>query len=116
MSRTPEYIKLLNSRRWRALRMATIRRANGLCEQCTIEGRVSAATEVHHIRPIETVKDPIVMEQLAYDPSNLRALCHRCHRETHQLMNKGSKEERKKRTHEDVEQFHRMLFGDTEPQ
>ena len=72
MSRSPHYIKLMNSRRWRALRMATIKRAKGLCEQCSAEGRVSAATEVHHIRPVESIKDPFVMEQLAYDPANSR--------------------------------------------
>ncbi len=116
MSRSPHYIKLLNSRRWRSLRMATIKRSNGLCEQCLKEGRVSAATEVHHIRPVESVKDPFVMEQLAYDPSNLSALCHNCHQEAHRLMNKGSKEERKKRTQEDVERFHRLMFGDDDQQ
>ena len=112
MSRSPHYIKLLNTRRWRALRMAAIKRANGLCEQCTAEGRVSAATEVHHIRPIESVKDLFVMEQLAYDPGNLKALCHHCHQEAHRLMSKGSKEERKRRTTDDVERFHRLMFGE----
>ncbi len=112
MSRSPQYIKLLNTRRWRALRMATIKRANGLCEQCTAEGRVSAATEVHHIRPVESVKDEFVMEQLAYDPTNLKALCHQCHKDAHTLMNKGTKEERKRRTQQDVDEFHRMFFGE----
>ena len=112
MSRSPDYIRLMNSRRWRELRMATIKRANGLCERCLTEGRVCAATEVHHIRPIESVKDPFVMEQLAYDPHNLMALCHHCHRQTHIEMAKGTKEERRRRTKEDVESFHRQMFGD----
>ena len=112
MSRSPHYIKLLNSRRWRALRMAAIKRAKGLCEQCSAEGRISAATEVHHIRPVESVKDPIVMEQLAFDPANLKALCHRCHQEAHLLLHKGSNEERRRRTKEDVERFHRQMFGE----
>ena len=111
MSRSPHYIKLMNSRKWRALLMATIKRTNGLCEQCLKEGRVSAATEVHHIRPIESVKDPHVMEQLAYDPSNLAALCRQCHHNAHVLLLKGSKEERKRREKERLERFHRIFLG-----
>ena len=112
MSRSPHYIRLMNSRRWRALRMATIKRAKGLCEQCSAEGRVSAATEVHHIRPVESIKDPFVMEQLAYDPTNLKALCHYCHRQIHMDMHKGTKEEHRRRTKEDVDSFHQLMFGE----
>lgn len=116
MSRSPEYIKLMNTRRWRALRAAAIRKSNGLCEQCLKEGRVSSATEVHHIRPIESAKDPRLMESLAYDPLNLTALCRDCHRKIHERMGKGTKEERRKRTKEDVESFHRLIFGEDLPQ
>ena len=94
--------------------MIMIMRANGLCERCHAEGRVSVATEVHHIRPIESVKDPFIMEQLAYDPHNLMALCHHCHRLTHTEMNQGTKEERRRRTREDVERFHRAFLEGAE--
>ncbi|MDE6479257.1 MAG: HNH endonuclease [Muribaculaceae bacterium] len=114
MSRSQHYIKLMNTRKWRALRMATMKRSNGLCEQCLKEGRVSAATEVHHIRPIESVKDPIVMEQLAYDPGNLAALCRQCHHDAHVLLLKGSKEERKRREKERMERFHEVFLGQSE--
>ncbi len=114
MSRSPQYIKLLNTRRWRALRMATIKRANGLCEQCAAEGRVSAATEVHHVRPVESVKDPFVMEQLAYDPMNLKALCRQCHHDAHVALLKGCKEERQRREKESIERFHNVFLGGPE--
>ena len=52
------------------------------------------------------------MEQLAYDPANLKALCHYCHRQIHLDMHKGTKEEHRRRTKEDVDSFHRLMFGD----
>lgn len=116
MSRSPHYIRLLNTRRWRQLRQRTIEAASGLCQRCLREGRVSGATEVHHIRPVESVRDPLVMERLAYDPANLMALCHRCHQEIHSEMGKGSREERRKRTQEEVDRFHAMIFGDADTQ
>ena len=45
-----------------------------LCERCKWKGRVEAATEVHHIRPVRT------HPQLAMNPNNLMSLCDRCHR------------------------------------
>lgn len=111
MAKSPQYIRLINTARWRRLRAHVIREANGMCRRCMKEGRVSAATEVHHIRPVESAKDPQVMEQLAYDPANLIALCHDCHRLTHSELGKNSKQERKKRSRAEVDAFHRLLFG-----
>ena len=49
MSHNRLYISLINTQRWRALRAKTLG-ARPLCEVCLKEGRVTPATEVHHVR------------------------------------------------------------------
>ena len=67
-------------KRWRT---AVLRRAGYLCEECRRYGRVDAdglpvaATTAHHIKHLET--NP----ELAYDVSNGRALCEKCHNKAH---------------------------------
>lgn len=88
MSRDPQYKKLLNSARWRQLR-AQVLSEHPLCQDCAAAGRVAPATEVHHVTPIETGGNMAQKERFAYRRSNLRALCHSCHREAHAAMMKG---------------------------
>src|SRR6185437_997332 len=57
---------------WRKLRLAYLAQ-NPLCLDCTQQGRVTAAEEVHHEKTIQEAP------HLRLDWSNLRALCHRCH-------------------------------------
>jgi 5-methylcytosine-specific restriction endonuclease McrA len=73
--RRPEYREahaFYNSARWRKLRAAFLR-ANPLCQDCEKLGRVTLATEVHHVK--ERRDHP----ELAYSPENLAGLCKRCH-------------------------------------
>jgi 5-methylcytosine-specific restriction protein A len=44
-----------------------------LCLDCLAAGRVTPATDVHHVKPLRT------HPHLRLDPSNLRALCAPCH-------------------------------------
>lgn len=52
-----------------------------LCQDCRKEGKVTAATEVHHIKPVteENVND----DTITVNPDNLVSLCHRCHERRH---------------------------------
>jgi 5-methylcytosine-specific restriction enzyme A len=61
-----------SSNRWTRL-SRQIRSERPLCERCHEEGRLFPSTEVHHIRKCET------HPEMAYNPSNLRALCKECH-------------------------------------
>ena len=47
MSRNPIYIKLINSTRWKKLRMQKLK-ANPVCEECAKRDVSTLATEVHH--------------------------------------------------------------------
>lgn len=91
MSRNKDYQRLLNSKRWKELRAWKLQQ-NPLCEMCQAEGYVRAAVDVHHIIPVESAHTLQEMEQLAFDPSNLKALCIPCHVKTHKDMGKNKKE------------------------
>lgn len=57
-------------RRWRKIRDRYIF-AHPLCEQCFKEERVTAAEEVHHIKPLAAGG--------THDDENLMSLCKSCH-------------------------------------
>jgi len=79
------YIKLLNCTRWRALRVKKLT-AQPLCERCLERDKYTFATEVHHIRPVDTALDDESKTQLAYDYDNLMSVCHTCHKEIHESL------------------------------
>jgi 5-methylcytosine-specific restriction protein A len=64
--------KFYCSTAWRKLRAAILRRSP-LCVDCGEAGRVTAASEVHHVKERRDFPD------LALDPSNLEGLCRPCH-------------------------------------
>ena len=110
MARDRDYNKLINCMRWRRLRNERLSR-HPLCEQCEKEGRLTYATEVHHITPVETGLTLADKERLAYNPSNLIALCHDCHVKAHKALLSYSKSETKRREKERLDDFKRFLFG-----
>jgi len=57
---------------WRRCRLAYIK-AHPLCELCREAGRIEPAQDVHH--KVDRSERP----DLAYDESNLQALCKPCH-------------------------------------
>ncbi|MCI9607765.1 MAG: HNH endonuclease [Muribaculaceae bacterium] len=77
--------KIYNSSLWRNLRLAHIT-AHPLCENCYKEGRITAAQEVHHVKPILTGQNIEEMQELAYNPDNLLGLCQECHHKIHQQL------------------------------
>ena len=91
MARDEQYIKLINTQRWRRLRFKHLQ-SNPLCERCKNQDRVTAASEVHHIIPIESQTSSKDMEQVAYNPLNLMSVCRECHRAIHTEMRSNSKD------------------------
>lgn len=112
MSKDRSYIRLINTQRWRRIRAAVLE-TTPFCEDCRAAGRVSLATEVHHVIPLESVRDCRRMEELAYDRSNLVALCQPCHKARHRELRSGSKEEKQKRDRKRVEDFASRWYGET---
>ncbi len=80
MSRDKDYIRLINTNRWKKLRHDKLD-ACPHCEMCSMP-----ATEVHHRAPVETGFGYEGKERLMFDPSNLMSVCHKCHAEIHMNM------------------------------
>lgn len=104
MARDKRYVSLINSQRWQLLRRDKLT-ANPLCERCEEEGRLRAASEVHHIKPIESAVTFADMQTLAYDMHNLRALCHECHVKTHTELGRSGRQATKKRNEDGLQRF-----------
>ena len=110
MARDERYRRLINAQTWRALRNATLAR-HPLCEDCSARGEMTAATEVHHIKPVETGRDFDEMRRLAYSPENLACLCHACHTKRHSELRKGSAESNRRRHKAAAEAFARKIYA-----
>ncbi len=91
----PEYRRIITGKRWQKLRAKKMLKNEigngGFCEQCVKQfftggPRPRKATEVHHIVPIESAHTREEMEALAYNESNLMALCFECHHEIHRQL------------------------------
>ncbi|QRQ99703.1 HNH endonuclease signature motif containing protein [Dyadobacter sandarakinus] len=64
--------KIRDSRRWRdEVRPAQLRRKPE-CQECERQDRLTLATQVDHIIPLE-------QGGAAFEPDNLQSLCKRCH-------------------------------------
>lgn len=113
--RTPDYVRLMNSRAWRRLRRTYLSQ-HPLCEDCLLVDRTTPAREVHHIRPIESEAGrPEMMKTLALDPANLRALCATCHQEAHRLLASSSKAVAKERAKDALDSFVSYYLSDPSP-
>ena len=110
MARSDDYMSLINTARWRRLRRDTLT-AHPLCQRCEEEGRVTAATEVHHVVPVEEAMGIAAMERLMFDPHNLRALCHDCHVRTHTELGRCGKAATKARNERQTRAAIEKLFG-----
>lgn len=90
MAKDPEYKKIITSARWLHVRKSKLT-TTPLCERCAAKGRVRAATEVHHINPVERGLSYEEKERLAFNLSNLQSLCHECHVLIHTEMGRSGK-------------------------
>ena len=72
--------KAYQSKEWRALRDNWMK-MHPLCEECLLEGKVTPAEDVHHVRT--PFKGGVKNYQLLLDENNLTSLCKKHHAEIH---------------------------------
>ena len=72
LGRDTAHRQFFNSDAWRRTRLAFLAE-HPLCQDCEAAGRLTPATEVHHV-----AKRADAPER-AFDMDNLRALCRSCH-------------------------------------
>ncbi len=61
---------------WRRIRLQALQRDHYLCQECLRYKRITQATEVHHLLPLEDYPE------LGLELSNLQSLCWNCHEQT----------------------------------
>lgn len=110
MSHNADYVRLINSVRWRRCREEQLRR-HPLCQMCEEQGRLRLAEEVHHVKPVESVAGYQDMEALAYDPYNLMSLCSECHHKIHEEMRSHSKAAARKSAERKTKMFLDKFLG-----
>lgn len=66
-----------NDPRWKRKRQKILRRDNYQCRECRRYGRITEATEVHHIKHADEYPE------LVFVDDNLTSLCHACHNKQH---------------------------------
>ena len=66
---------------WVKCQKTIMKRDGYLCQDCLKHGKITPATEVHHIKFItpENMIDPAITT----NPDNLVSLCHDCHEKRH---------------------------------
>lgn len=111
MAKDKDYQQLIHTGRWLQLRK-NILSQYPLCQRCQQEGRTTAATEVHHVRPVEEAITYSDKRQRMYDPNNLLALCRDCHVRTHTEQGRSGREATKKRNEKQVADVVKKFFGD----
>ena len=69
------------SKTWQKCRDNYLKSVGGLCERCKAKGLIVPAIIVHHKTHIttENLTDP----SITLNPSNLQAVCKKCHEELH---------------------------------
>lgn len=72
--------KAYNNSSWRKLRESYLRQ-NPLCEDCLSKGKVTPATDVHHIK--SAFRGGEINWNVLLDYNNLQALCKECHGNHH---------------------------------
>lgn len=104
-----DYKRLIARNRWLKLRKAKLTE-QPLCERCRESGKIRAATEVHHIVPVEDALTLMEKEALMYAPRNLRCLCHDCHVQTHTEMGRSGKAQVRRRAESQLERFRKNFM------
>lgn len=97
------YVRLINSKRWRELRMRMLAE-HPICELCLKQGVIyqTGATEVHHIVPVDSARTEEEAERLAFSESNLMCLCRKHHNKLHADEHSHSAEAHQKRAEEEL--------------
>lgn len=111
MAKDKDYIKLIHTSRWVKLRRDKLT-ANPCCQSCEEKGIVRAATEVHHIRPVEYGLNKADKERLMFDYYNLQSLCHECHVNAHIELGKGGRKATARTENERLKAFENKYLKD----
>lgn len=109
MDNDKTYRRLIHTRQWLMLRRRKLTE-QPMCERCLKEGRYTQATEVHHVVPVDDALGNDGKRALMFDYHNLQALCHRCHVEVHTEMGRSGKQQNRRKTERQKDDFRKRFM------
>lgn len=104
MSKDKTYNKMIQSARWRQLRILKLS-LTPTCEMCNASGKIKAAQCVHHKIPVESAKSEAQAEVLCFNLNNLQSLCFGCHQQIHNAQRYHSRESHRRHTQDAFERW-----------
>lgn len=110
-SKDPNYIRMINSSKWRKLRHYQLEK-HPLCEMCLTYNIATPASVVHHIEPVEDVHNYVEQHKRMFNTNNLMSLCSQCHSRIHEGYHTADAVA--KRNDQRTERSSMMLKGYTE--
>ena len=115
MAKDKEYNELIHSVAWLRTRKQKLQK-NLWCEICWSHGRLTPATCVHHVTPVETATTYNEKVRLMFNQGNLQSLCASCHAEVHKELGSFNKKAMKeRRIKNELERMEGYFRDDTEP-
>jgi len=111
-SHSERYNRAINCQKWVKTAQMVRKRQNNLCVECMKLGIATPIDSVHHIRPAEEHGSDEVFYRQFYDLDNLVGLCRRHHEEADAALFKGTREEHKRRSKAQAEEFIKRLTGE----
>lgn len=81
--------KFYKTPQWLDLRRQILEENHNECEWCRAAGRISRATDVHHIQFVKRHPELALSRTYTFrgrEHKNLVALCHECHDKAHERM------------------------------
>ena len=106
------YVKAINSVKWQRTALLVRKRQDNLCAECMKLGIATPIDSVHHIVPAEEHASDEVFNRQFFNLANLVGLCRSHHEEADLLLMKGTREERKRRTRAQVDEFIKRLTNE----
>lgn len=96
MAKDKEYNELIHTVKWQKTRRQKLMESLW-CERCLRLGRLTPATCVHHVTPVETAATYDEKVRLMFSLGNLQSLCRTCHAEVHKELGSFDKKAMKER-------------------
>ena len=104
MAHSPLYVRIMNTRDWHEFRKLILTE-QPCCAECARQGYVRASHVVHHKREIESGRTDQECWDLAFQRSNVEALCVECHHKIHTELRSHTRDTHKLRQQQRLEQW-----------
>ena len=94
--REDKLYQFYKSKEWQQLKADVLAAAHNECVKCKAKGKISRATQVHHVQWVKRHPELALSRTYTYKGKiypNLLPLCHKCHDEEHERFGNEKKKQ-----------------------